>query len=100
MITIHSQFSILQSSFKIETYMKRKLESNLKSDESAAFTLRCRLFTMSTVHNRLRYVINKFLSGGEISQQTHLQHKSTSFSAFMCRIANRLPERSLTFYIS
>jgi len=100
MITIHSQLSILQSSFKIETYMEQRSESNLKSDELAVFTLRCVLFAMSTVHNRLHYVINKSLLGGEISQQTHLHYKNTSISAFMCEIDNRLPECSLTFYIS
>jgi len=67
MITIHSQLLILQSSLKIKTYMERRLELNLKSDESVAFTLRCVLFAMSTVRNRLRYVINKFLPGGKIS---------------------------------
>jgi len=63
--------------------MEQRSESNLKSDESTVFTLRCVLFAMSTVHNRLRYVINKSLPGGEISQQTHLQYKSTSISAFV-----------------
>jgi len=40
--------------------MERRSELNLKS-ELAAFTLRCVLFAMSTVHNRLHYVINNFL---------------------------------------
>jgi len=81
--------------------MKRrsKLNLNLKFDKSTAFTLRCVLFAMSIVHNRLRYVINKFLPGGEISQQTQLQYKYTSTSAFVRRIDNRLPECSLTFCI-